>query len=138
MSDGRNVKIGDRVIYRPKKRGTTEADTEYWWYGAKATVVSITSKYICISFDDYPECRNSEVMNRFMATRDELELLEEEFTSEDVRQAAIVLRKELLKHGEVYEAFVSSIESVTREINPDDWSTREVAVKVMSRIIGED
>ena len=72
-----DIKIGSRVIYKPIKYGTNEADTESNRYGRKATVIAIYSRGCSIAFDDYPECRNREILNRFLAERKELEILED-------------------------------------------------------------
>lgn len=44
------------------------------------------------------------------------------FTPETVQQAAVILRNELLKHGELYDSFLASMRSA---IDDDFWNTRE-------------
>lgn len=63
------------------------------------------------------------------------------FTSESVTQAGYILRNELLKHNDLYDGFLASIESSVREqklcglpFQPE----HEIAEKILKRIIGED
>lgn len=63
-----------------------------------------------------------------------------DFTPETVQQAAVVLRNELLKHGEFYDGFRASVMSAADEqfCKPDGATTDELIDAIMSRIIGED
>ena len=63
------------------------------------------------------------------------------FTTESVMQAAYILRNELLKHDELYDGFLASIESSVRDqklcglpFQPE----YEIAEKILKRIIGEE
>lgn len=51
----------------------------------------------------------------------------------DIIQAVCVLREELMKHGDLYNGFLASINSVIREGISEDISER-----ILARIIGED
>ena len=71
----------------------------------------------------------------------EIEELEKENSFDLMQQAARFLQNELLKHGTLYEGFLSSIESSVKEqelhglpFQPD----REIAEKILKRIIGEE
>lgn len=60
-----------------------------------------------------------------------------------IQQAASILRDELLKHGDLYNAFLASIESSLSEycsrcIGKDSNANHEVAEKILKRIIGEE
>lgn len=55
------------------------------------------------------------------------------FTPETVRQAAVVLRNELLKRGVLYDSFLASMRSA---IDDDFWNTRETCGNDLD--IGED
>lgn len=61
-----------------------------------------------------------------------------------LRESINILRNELLKHSDVYEAFIASIESAVKEkseplqdcdifIDCDEWSRH-----ILNRIIGEE
>lgn len=60
-----------------------------------------------------------------------------DFTPKSVEQASAVLRSELLKHGVLYNGFLSSIMSVFRDI-PDGCGVYGLAKLVLDRIIGEE
>lgn len=62
------------------------------------------------------------------------------FTPETVREAVKVLRNELLKHGDFYAGFWSSIASSVEEQKDDisDKTTLAIAEKILDRIIGEE
>ena len=64
-----------------------------------------------------------------------------DISPQNVMEAVRILRDELLKHGDFYEGFLSSIESSVKEqelqglpFQPD----REIAEKILKRIIGEE
>ena len=63
-----------------------------------------------------------------------------DFTPETVQQAAVVLRNELLKHGEFYDGFRASVMSAAdyQFCRPDGATCDELVDAIMSRIIGED
>lgn len=63
------------------------------------------------------------------------------FDPESVTQAAYILRDELLKHNDLYDGFLASIESSVKEqklcglpFQPE----HEIAEKILKRIIGEE
>lgn len=62
------------------------------------------------------------------------------FTPETVEESIKVLRNELLKHGDFYNGFLASIESVVEEqqlslpFSPPKW----IAKDILKRIIGEE
>ena len=62
-----------------------------------------------------------------------------DFTPETVRQAVVVLRNELLKHGDFYDGFRASVMSAADEqfCRPDGATTDELLDAIMSRNIGE-
>ena len=64
-----------------------------------------------------------------------------DYSPQTVKEACKIMREELLKHGDLYIAFLASIESSLREqrvtalpFQPE----RDIADKVLQRIIGED
>lgn len=63
-----------------------------------------------------------------------------DFTPETVQQAVVVMRNELLKHGDFYDGFRASVMSAADEqfCKPDGATTDELIDAIMSRIIGED
>ena len=61
-----------------------------------------------------------------------------DFTPETVRQAVVVLRNELLKHGELYESFKASISSAIHDECSGVYADSKNAELILSRIIGED
>ena len=61
--------------------------------------------------------------------------------SDYIKIAIIILRDELLKNGELYNGFISSIESSIKDqriIPLPGHTEKEIAEKILSRIIGED
>ena len=54
-----------------------------------------------------------------------------------IENACEVLRKELLKHDDLYQAFIASIYSVLKNI-PTNASNFEVSEIIMKRILGEE
>lgn len=66
-----------------------------------------------------------------------------EFTPHTVREAIIVLQKELLKHDLIYEAFTASIVSAItdskKELEMQEFSDGfKLADKIMRRVTGEE
>lgn len=59
------------------------------------------------------------------------------FTPETVQEAVIVLRNELMKHGDLYDGFLASIRSAIREMD-DEMYDDELAKKILKRVIGEE
>lgn len=60
-----------------------------------------------------------------------------DFTPKSVEQASDVLRTELLKHGVLYNGFLSSIMSAFRDA-PDKFEPYDLAKIVLDRVIGEE
>lgn len=67
-----------------------------------------------------------------------------DFTPETVQQAVVVLRNELLKHGDFYNGFMASIESALGEqfehtqVNLGYGCQHWIAEFILRRIIGEE
>lgn len=63
-----------------------------------------------------------------------------DFTPETVQQAIVVMRNELLKHGEFYDGFRASVMSAAdyQFCRPDGATCDELVDAIMKRIIGED
>lgn len=63
-----------------------------------------------------------------------------DFTPETVQQAVVVMRNELLKHGEFYDGFRASVMSAAdyQFCRPDGATCDELVDAIMKRIIGED
>ena len=63
-----------------------------------------------------------------------------DFTPETVQKAVVVLRNELLKHGEFYDGFRASVMSAAdyQFCRPDGATCDELVDEIMRRIIGED
>ena len=64
-----------------------------------------------------------------------------DYSPQTVKEACKILREELMKHGDLYNGFLSSIESSLKEqkatalpFQPE----RDIADKILQRIIGED
>ena len=64
-----------------------------------------------------------------------------DYSPQTVKEACKILREELFRHGDLYIAFLASIESSLREqkatalpFQPE----RDIADKILQRIIGED
>ena len=63
------------------------------------------------------------------------------FTPDTVEDAVKILRNELLRHGDLYSAFVASIESSVKEQKLQGLPfqpTREIAEKILDRVIGKE
>ena len=63
------------------------------------------------------------------------------FTPHTIEEAVKVLRNELLKHGDIYDAFTASVKSAMddeiRRMNPEWPNIDMLTVAIMRRIIGE-
>lgn len=64
-----------------------------------------------------------------------------DYSPETVKEACKILQEELLKHGDLYSGFISSIESSLKEqkvtrltLQPES----DIADKILKRIIGEE
>lgn len=61
-----------------------------------------------------------------------------EFGSETVKRVATILRAELLKHGDLYDAFMASINSAIDDMTRNKCDSKtEPAEYILKRIIGE-
>lgn len=58
------------------------------------------------------------------------------FTPQTVQEAVIVLRNELLKHGDLYDGFMASIRSAIKEMENKIYD-KELSESILNRIIGE-
>lgn len=77
FTDSEKFKVGDRVIWRPIDRRDMSQDKTFVWYGAKGTVTMLMAlDRAYIALDDFPNCNNRKQANRFCASFDELELIE--------------------------------------------------------------
>lgn len=54
-----------------------------------------------------------------------------------LRTSCQIIKDELLKHGEFYEAFLASVQSAIRDAPKECWSN-ELAGKIVKRISGEE
>ena len=63
--------------------------------------------------------------------------MDENCNSDPVQWACKILLEEFFKHGDLYNAFVCSIESSLKEQYPFQ-PERETAEKILKRIIGEE
>lgn len=66
--------------------------------------------------------------------QEEVNFLKDPFT---VQNACKILRDELLKHGDLYRAFTSSIYSALKDIS-EDTEIDEMPEIILNRIIGEE
>lgn len=63
--------------------------------------------------------------------------VELDISPNNLRSACKIIKDELLKHGDFYKAFVSSVQSAIREVPQECWSN-ELAEKIVKRISGEE
>lgn len=63
-----------------------------------------------------------------------------DISPENIKDATVILRNELLKHGDLYDAFLASIRSAVEEqfSKPDGANDDELIKSIMDRVIGED
>ena len=64
-----------------------------------------------------------------------------DYSPQTVKEACKILREELFKHGDLYMAFLASIESSLREKKATALpfqTESDIADKILQRIIGED
>lgn len=64
-------------------------------------------------------------------------IFETKESNSDLQSACRIIRDELLKHGDFYKTFVSSVQSAIREVPDKCWSN-ELAEKIVKRISGEE
>lgn len=60
------------------------------------------------------------------------------FKEQILQTSCEVVKSELMKHEEFYDAFVSSVESVIREIPEVGEKTLDIAERITKRISGEE
>lgn len=98
----------------------------------------------CTSIEPYRDPETGEEAVKFEASEEALRAYKDDCDcdlSSYVRIATIILKDELLKNGELYNGFISSIESSLKEqkvtglpFQPE----RDIADKILRRIIGEE
>lgn len=59
------------------------------------------------------------------------------FTPETVQEAVIVLRNELLKHGDLYDGFLASVVSAIKD-SEDGILVYDLAEHILKRIVGDE
>ena len=98
----------------------------------------------CTSIEPYRNTETGEETVKFEMTENPLGILMsycECDLSAYTKIATIILRDELLKHGDLYEGFAYSIESSLSEqmiFGMPFQPQREIAYKILDRIIGDD
>ena len=60
------------------------------------------------------------------------------FKEQILQTSCEVIKSELMKHGEFYDAFVASVESVIREIPEVGEKASDIAERITKRISGEE
>lgn len=60
------------------------------------------------------------------------------FKEQILQTSCEVIKSELMKHGEFYDAFVASVESVIREIPDVGEKASDIAERITKRISGEE
>lgn len=60
------------------------------------------------------------------------------FKEQILQTSCEVIKSELMKHGEFYDAFVASVESAIREVPEVGEKTLAIAEKITKRISGEE
>lgn len=60
------------------------------------------------------------------------------FKEQILQTSCAVVKSELMKHEEFYDAFVASVESVIREIPEAGEKTLAIAERITKRISGEE
>lgn len=98
----------------------------------------------CTSIEPYRDPETGEEAVKFEASEEALRAYKDDCDcdlSSYVRIATIILKDELLKNGELYNGFISSIESSIKDqriIPLPGHTEKEIAEKILQRIIGED
>lgn len=59
------------------------------------------------------------------------------FKEQILQTSCAVVKSELMKHGEFYDAFVSSVESALHEVPEVGENTSDIAERITKRISGE-
>lgn len=98
----------------------------------------------CMSMEPHNDSETGEETVKFETNEEPLRIYMKDCDcdlSSYIKIATIILRDELLKHGELYNGFISSIESSLKEqkvtglpFQPES----EIAEKILKRIIGEE
>ena len=60
-----------------------------------------------------------------------------DYSPQTVKEACKILREELMAHGDLYNGFLSSIQTAIKEA-PNYVKKRELAERILKRIIGEE
>ena len=98
----------------------------------------------CMNIEPYNDSETGEEAVKFEASEEALRAYKDDCDcdlSSYVRIATIILKDELLKNGELYNGFISSIESSIKDqriIPLPGHTEKEIAEKILQRIIGED
>lgn len=94
----------------------------------------------CMNIEPYNDSETGEEAVKFEASEEALRAYKDDCDcdlSSYVRIATIILRDELLKHGDLYRAFSASIYSALKDIS-EDTDIDEMPEIILSRIIGEE
>lgn len=94
----------------------------------------------CTNIEPYTDPETGEETVKFETTENPLSIYTKDCEcnlSAYVKIATIILRDELLKHGDLYRAFSASIYSALKEIS-EDAEIDEMPEIILNRIIGED
>lgn len=60
------------------------------------------------------------------------------FNEQILQTSCEVIKSELMKHGEFYDAFVASVESALHEVPEVDEKASDIAERITKRISGEE
>lgn len=94
----------------------------------------------CMNIELYNDLETGEEAVKFEASEEALRAYKDDCDcdlSSYVKIATIILRDELLKHGDLYRAFSASIYSALKDIS-EDTNIDEMPEIILSRIIGEE
>lgn len=94
----------------------------------------------CMNIEPCNDSETGEEAVKFEASEEALRAYKDDCDcdlSSYVRIATIILRDELLKHGDLYRAFSASIYSALKDIS-EDTDIDEMPEIILSRIIGEE
>ena len=94
----------------------------------------------CMNIEPYNDSETGEEAVKFEASEEALRVYKDDCDcdlSSYVRIATIILRDELLKHEDLYRAFLASIYSALNDIPEGTWID-EMPEIILKRIIGEE
>lgn len=94
----------------------------------------------CMNIEPYNDSETGEEAVKFEASEEALRAYKDDCDcdlSSYVRIATIILRDELLKHEDLYRAFLASIYSALNDIPEGTWID-EMPEIILKRIIGEE